>query len=86
MNTSLKFTPARKLGLMIREARDARSQEQLAELVGTVQPVISRYERGTVPSSGHLAALIFHLGLDAEEVYELVHRHYEDQRRAKAAA
>lgn len=80
MKTSLKLTPARKLGAAIREARGRhRSQEWLADRVGTAQPVISRYERGqSIPSSRHLSALIHELGLDAEEVYELVRRHFAD--------
>ena len=64
---------------MIREARNV-SQEGLAEVVGTKQPVISRYERGAaIPSSRHLSVLIHHLGLDAERVYDLVRRHYAEQ-------
>ena len=77
MNTSLKLTPAQQLGRMLRNARTI-SQEGLAEVVGTKQPVISRYERGAaIPSSRHLSALIHTLGLDAEEVYDLIRRHYE---------
>lgn len=87
MDRTRKLTSAQKLGAAIRTARAPLSQEQLAELIGTAQPVISRYERGTaVPSSHHLAALIHHLHLDAGDVYDLVHRHFEDKRRAERGA
>lgn len=87
MNTSLKLTPAQQLGKMIREARPKGvSQEGLAEVVGTKQPVISRYERGAaIPSSKHLSVLIHQLNLDAERVYGLIRRHYDDAGRAGAA-
>lgn len=79
MKTSQKLSPAKQLGGLLRTARPSgMSQERLAEIVGTKQPVVSRYERGqAIPSSRHLSALIQALGLDAEEVYALVHRHYE---------
>ena len=87
MNTSLKLTPALKLGTAFREERESRglSQEALASLIGTRQPVISRYERAAaIPSSRHLSELIHQLGLDAEHVYDLVRRHYADNPRADA--
>ena len=79
MTTSRKLTPAQQLGAAIRQARGSHlSQEGLAEVVGTKQPVVSRYERGAaIPSSRHLSALIHALGLDADQVYDLVRRHYE---------
>lgn len=86
MKTSIKLTPARQLGKLIRDARPS-SQQWLAERVGTKQPVISRYERGAaIPSSRHLSALIHTLHLDAEQVYDLVRRHYEQTGNGDKAA
>ena len=85
MKTSRRLSPSQALGASIRQARGPLSQERLAEVIGTKQSVISRYERGqAIPSSRHLSALIHALGLDAEEVYALVHRHYETAERGAA--
>lgn len=86
MKTSNRLAPARQLGELIRQARTV-SQEGLAELIGTKQPVISRYERGAaIPSSRHLSALIHVLHLDADKVYDLVRRHYAEQPNGGEAA
>lgn len=90
MKTSPKLPPAQQLGATIRGARGSDglrlSQEKLAYLVGTKQPVISRYERGeAIPSSRHLSALIHLLDLDAEAIYDLVRRHYDDESMRGAA-
>ena len=79
MKTSHKLSPAKQLGALLRTARpEGMSQERLAEVIGTKQPVVSRYERGqAIPSSRHLSALIQVLDLDAEGVYALVRRHYQ---------
>ncbi|HEY7461167.1 MAG TPA: helix-turn-helix transcriptional regulator [Gemmatimonadota bacterium] len=60
-----KSFDARAIGRRIQEARGSRSQRELGEQLGYLQPHISRYERGLVPGSFRfLAGLATLLGVD----------------------
>jgi tetratricopeptide (TPR) repeat protein len=60
-----KSFDAQAIGRRIQEARGSRSQRELGEQLGYLQPHISRYERGLVPGSFRfLAGLATLLGVD----------------------
>ncbi len=68
MTREVWFDP-RSVGRRIQEARAGRSQRELGDQLGYLQPHISRYERGLVPGSFRfLAGLSALLGVDVNWV------------------